>query len=148
MIRATAQRILSEVRQDIQRQGWDTCEKRHLLTVFNDIKNALCDPHSPTYDPYEAKVEYKITAGLTPVVRLAPKRLAAVCALERRLQNDRQNKFGGADSIDAILAELEGYVTYLPAEIKPQPVLKWPSKAEMDADNVVEELKRRGLVHA
>lgn len=105
MLLSQARTVLSELRSDIRRRGYDQSEKRHLAVLFNDLKYL----YSNTRD--EKKFD--------------PKKFEQVAALEKKWQEDRRNALGGADSIHAILAQLEQYLPDLPPEVKSMYLADW-----------------------
>ena len=124
MLLAQARIVLSDLRADIARRGYDAAEKRHFFTLIGDLKYL----YSNTHDGQRFDLE----------------KFKQVAALEKQIQEDRRNPTGGADTIHSILAKLERFVPDLPTEMKSN-VTVIPAVQEIEADRILAELKRRGV---
>ena len=124
MLVSQARIVLSDLRADIARRGYDAAEKRFLAVLFSDLKYAYSNTRDEkTFNPEKYK---------------------QVVALEKQWQEDRRNATGGADSIHEILAQIAPFIPDLPTEVKSN-IITIPSQDERDADRILGVLKKRGV---
>ena len=132
MLQQQARTVLTELRNDIARSGYDSSEKRHLAVLFGDLKLRYSNP--------APKAGLVTDAAATA----AAEKLKAVSELEQTWQKDRRNDSGGADSILGILDKVEQFIGDLEAVYK-DPTIVVPSLQEQEADRLLATLQQRGM---
>jgi hypothetical protein len=126
MLFQQASTYIRDFEDAIRRTSYDVADKRHIATIFADLRYLYADTHrDKTFNLEKHK---------------------QVSELQVRWQKSRMNPetHCGADDIGQILDLLKAYIPDLPTEYK-STVITIPAQQDVEADRLLATLKRRGV---